>query len=269
MRKLFLKIHRYLAIPFGIFISIACFTGALLVFRNELVSLFGGDDVAGPFFKGVLKLHRWLFMPPENPHGGMSAGRLIVGISTICLSFVLLTGLYLWWPRNISQLKKRLSVSFAHGWKRFVRDSHVSLGIYSLVFLLLMSLTGPVWSFKWYRTGAAAALGLKDAPRGGKENGEKGRKGENAGKNIATFNDANGIKKTKKATAKEDSRKLAGKEKQKGKKPAQKVFISLHTGKWGGLTTRIIYAISAIIGGFLPISGYYLWWCKRRVKNKA
>ena len=36
-------------------------------------------------------------------------------------------------------------------------------------------------------------------------------------------------------------------------------IYSLHTGSWGGIVTKIIYFICALIGGLLPWTGYYLW----------
>ncbi|MBR6264344.1 MAG: PepSY domain-containing protein [Prevotella sp.] len=45
------------------------------------------------------------------------------------------------------------------GFRRFVYDNHVSLGFYGVVFLLLMSLTGPSWSFHRYRQRAMTMLG--------------------------------------------------------------------------------------------------------------
>ena len=38
MRSFFLKIHRWIAIPLGLFFSILCFSGALLVFRHLVVA---------------------------------------------------------------------------------------------------------------------------------------------------------------------------------------------------------------------------------------
>lgn len=51
---------------------------------------------------------------------------------------------------------------------------------------------------------------------------------------------------------------------------SDKIFgwiYSLHVGSWGGLLTRILAFISALIGASLPITGYYFWikrLCKRR-----
>ena len=36
-------------------------------------------------------------------------------------------------------------------------------------------------------------------------------------------------------------------------------FYSLHTGSWGGLLTRVLYFLAALLGATLPLTGYYLW----------
>ena len=43
-------------------------------------------------------------------------------------------------------------------------------------------------------------------------------------------------------------------------------FYAFHTGSWGGIWTKTLYFIAAIIGGTLPISGYYLW--IKRIRKK-
>lgn len=37
------------------------------------------------------------------------------------------------------------------------------------------------------------------------------------------------------------------------------IIYSFHTGQWGGIITRILYFLSAFVGGILPLTGYYLW----------
>lgn len=54
-----------------------------------------------------------------------------------------------------------------------------------------------------------------------------------------------------------------------GKKPPQAVLMELHTGKLLGLPMKIVYFIAALIGGFLPISGYYMWWKRRKAIKDA
>lgn len=58
-------------------------------------------------------------------------------------------------------LKNRLTVSTSKGFRRFVHDTHATLGIYAFVFLFLMAVTGPVFSFGWYNQGLSKLLGQK------------------------------------------------------------------------------------------------------------
>lgn len=36
-------------------------------------------------------------------------------------------------------------------------------------------------------------------------------------------------------------------------------IFSVHVGSWGGMLTRILSFIAALVGGTLPLTGYYLW----------
>ena len=241
MRKFFLLLHRWLAILLGIFISIMCFTGAIMVFQDEIANYILGVEYSHdvPFFQAVRSLHRFLFIAPANPHEGLSVGRIIMGGSAIAMTLILLSGVVIWWPKTSRMLKNRLAINFHKGWHRFVYDTHVSLGIYTFAFLLLMSLTGPVFSFKSYRNAAISMLSMQEQPGGEYDIQKK----TDRNPNHVDFNH------------------------HVGANPTQFFFMGFHTGRWGGLITRIIYFLSAIIGGFLPISGYYMWW-KRRHKLK-
>lgn len=191
MRKICFKIHKWLSLVLGVFMSILCFSGEIMLFCNNLT---------------VKKLHRFLFMVPENVHGGMSAGRLLMDLTAICMTLVLITGIVIWWPKNKEMLKNRLTIDFRKGFGKFVHDSHVVLGIFACIFLLLMTITGPAFGLNWYREGLMSIFGIK-------------------------------------------------------------ALKMLHLGLWGGWVSKIIYAVAAVIGGLLPISGYYLWWHKRQYKK--
>lgn len=43
-------------------------------------------------------------------------------------------------------------------------------------------------------------------------------------------------------------------------------IYSVHVGNWGGLFTRILTFIAALIGCTLPLTGYYLW--LRRLRQR-
>lgn len=322
MKKTFLLIHKWLGIVFGVFISIACFTGAILLFRSEICQWLGVEMRDAEFFRWVMRLHRWLLDTPSQPHGGLSVGRVIMGITAIACTLTLITGVVVWWPKNMKMLRVRLTVKLRSGWMRFVHDTHVSLGIYAVVFLLLMSLTGPVWSFQWYRSGATSVICAGTAPgeakpAGGSEVTSQPRESgirsanqeqpsgrqeqvvrdESAGTHSADGRHSSGADQSVNPAARHEHEQGQGRVQGRGqghdgghsgvqgeghgqgqgkghghggnKSSAQKTFISLHLGTWGGTVMRVIYLLSALIGGFLPISGYYIWLKKHSLKRSG
>ena len=59
MRKICLKIHKWLALPFGLFMAILCFTGFLIIAVKDLSLLLGMEESVKPFLSSVTRLHRW------------------------------------------------------------------------------------------------------------------------------------------------------------------------------------------------------------------
>lgn len=45
MKKIFLKFHLWLAVPFGIIVTIICFTGAMLVLEPDIVKIINRDMI--------------------------------------------------------------------------------------------------------------------------------------------------------------------------------------------------------------------------------
>lgn len=43
---------------------------------------------------------------------------------------------------------------------------------------------------------------------------------------------------------------------------------SLHVGAFGGLFTKWLYFFASLICGTLPVTGFYIWWGKRKKKEK-
>lgn len=398
MRKIFRNIHLWLSIPFGLFITLICFSGAALVFEKEVMELCHRDlyfvkkveaaplpmdqlmtrvaatlpdsisvtgvnissdperayqvtlskprrasmyvdqytgEVTGkyeraPFFNVMFRMHRWM-LDSMKPDGGIFWGKIIVGTSTLMLVFVLISGIVIWWPRTRKALKNSLKIVANKGWRRFWYDLHVAGGMYTLIFLLAMSLTGLTWSFQWYRTGFYKVFGVEVQPsmghgnaaanatarsgkpegreggaetRDGKSESRKGRGGRPEGRgghrhspyanwervyeqlaqanpdyrqisvsdgsaSVATdrfgnqratdrykFNPRNGeITETTLYSDLENSGKIRG------------WIYSVHVGSWGGMLTRILAFIAALIGASLPLTGYYLW-IRKKVKRK-
>lgn len=360
MKKAFRKIHLWLSVPFGLIITVICFSGAALVFEDEVMELcrrdlyyvekVSGDplpveyliekvsetlpdgvavtgisissdaeracrvslskprrasvyvdqytgEVKGryeraPFFLTMFRLHRWL-LDSMKPDGGIFWGKMVVGASTLMFVFVLVSGIVIWWPRTKKALKNSLKIAADKGRRRFWHDLHVAGGMYALVLLLAMALTGLTWSFPWYRAGFYKVFGveakqgaghhdrpqaaatsyacwqqvyeeLKERNDGYKQitvsNGSATVSFERFGNRRAsdryTFNPSNGeITGTALYKDTDASGKIRG------------WIYSVHVGSWGGMFTRVLTFIAALLGGTLPLTGYYLW--IRRIGRKA
>lgn len=122
------------------------------------------------FMQSMFSLHRWLLLDRiEEPIIGelpnRTLGSYITGTATILFTLGVITGLIIWFPQKIKNWKQGLKVKWDGNWKRINHDLHNTLALYSLIFLFLMGITGPQWSFPWYRTGLQKTLGTyKEAP---------------------------------------------------------------------------------------------------------
>ena len=271
------------------------------------------------FFGTVRKLHRWLLDPPPSK-GEKSVGKAIVGVSTLALVLILVSGLILWIPRSRKALRNRLKVSCAYGRRRFWHDCHVSLGFYATLLLLVMALTGLTWSFGWYRTAAYALFGgtpqiavaqefparktdsgsRQSRERSGERNTGREHDGTQAETEARPFDYAvwdavlgqltthctayktitltrteaqvarqSAMRRIDRATFDPRSGSLAEITRYEETPRQQRLrgwFYAFHTGTWGGIWTKILYFLAALIGATLPLTGYYLWW--KRYSNK-
>jgi uncharacterized iron-regulated membrane protein len=291
------------------------------------------------FFTFMFSMHRWL-LDSMKPDGGIFWGKLIVGAGTLLFVIILITGIVIWAPKTLKGLKNRLSITVRKGWRRFWYDLHVAGGMYALIFLLLMALTGLTWSFSWYRTGFYHVFGVEaqqgggpghapqqqppqqdgqqarggqrgERPEGrGGENRERGERPEGRGeygersgrrgsgrafmhwqkvydrlnelnpgnKQISISKGSAGVTFNKFGNQRGSDRytfdtatgeiteTILYKDQPKSGKIRGWIY-SVHVGSWGGLLTRILTFLAALIGGTLPLTGYYLW-IKRSFKRK-
>lgn len=115
---------------------------------KEVLGSFNRD---GDFFGIVQQIHRRLMLG--------EAGELITGISCLIFAFMLISGIYLWWPRSKSIRKQRFRISLKAPGARKIFDLHSVLGFYSSWVLILSVVTGLVWSFQWFEGGMYALVG--------------------------------------------------------------------------------------------------------------
>ncbi len=109
------------------------------------------SNAADGFFSFVLDLHRNLLMG--------HTGKMIVGVSVLMFMYLLLSGLVLWFPAKLSQIKSGLLIKWKARFYRLNYDLHNVLGFYSMVLLLFIALTGVYVSFHWVKNGIVVGLG--------------------------------------------------------------------------------------------------------------
>jgi len=118
----------------------------------------------------VFSLHRWLlFDRVESPilesMSNQDLGRMINGVATLLFLLGVSTGLLLWFPKKAKNWKQGLSVKWSGNWKRINHDLHNTLAFYSLIALFIMAVTGPFWSFGWYKTAWQKTWEIYQAPK--------------------------------------------------------------------------------------------------------
>jgi uncharacterized iron-regulated membrane protein len=109
-----------------------------LVFVNQYTGAVLGVQAAGMDFLGyVHQLHLRLLIRNDA-----DTGKKIVSWAAVAMLFLLLSGVYLWWPYQ------RVSIKRHESSKRFWFDVHATAGIFSFAFLLLLTATGLTIGFE-------------------------------------------------------------------------------------------------------------------------
>lgn len=95
----------------------------------------------GRFNRIVFKLHGELLMG--------TAGSIMVELAASWAIVMILTGLYLWWPRSAKGLAGVLWPRLRDGPKRFWRDMHAVTGVWVSALALFLLVTGLPWALVW------------------------------------------------------------------------------------------------------------------------
>jgi uncharacterized iron-regulated membrane protein len=76
-------------------------------------------------------------------------GSFVVELAASWAIVMILTGLYLWWPRNARGLGGVLYPRIGQGAKKFWRDTHAVVGMWVSVFALFLLVSGLPWAMVW------------------------------------------------------------------------------------------------------------------------
>lgn len=115
------------------FIYINQYTGEVLKVSDEYAT----------FFRFILDGHYYLWLPPD-------IGQPIAASATLVFFAMVISGIFLWWPRNKNGRKQRFTIKWNARWRRKNYDLHNVLGFYIISLALIFSITGLVWGFQWF-----------------------------------------------------------------------------------------------------------------------
>jgi uncharacterized iron-regulated membrane protein len=122
------------------------------------------------FMGYMFSLHRWLLLdkieePIMESMTNQELGRFINGVATLLFLLGVITGMVIWVPQKAKNWKQGLKVKWDANWKRVNHDLHNTLAFYSLGALFIMAVTGPFWSYQWYKTGWQKTWDIYQAPK--------------------------------------------------------------------------------------------------------
>ena len=122
------------------------------------------------FMGYMFSLHRWLLLdkieePIMESMTNQELGRFINGVATLLFLLGVITGMVIWVPQKAKNWKQGLQVKWDANWKRVNHDLHNTLAFYSLGALFIMAVTGPFWSYQWYKTGWQKTWDIYQAPK--------------------------------------------------------------------------------------------------------
>lgn len=116
--------------------------------------IMGRHAVKENGFFTIMSLHRWLL------DGTHSWGKYTVGWTTVFFIVILISGLCYINKRK----KENYKLHFNKGRTRLIHGLHNTLGTYAASVLIICALTGLMWSFEWFRNGVFTLSGAETNP---------------------------------------------------------------------------------------------------------
>ncbi|AZB09445.1 PepSY domain-containing protein [Chryseobacterium sp. G0162] len=255
------------------------------------------------FFEWTLKGHRFLWLPSE-------IGRPVINYSTLIFFITLVSGLVLWWPKKWTKAmrKQSFSVKWDAKIKRLNYDLHNVFGFYTLIILLVISMTGMYYGLPWFNKFLyfTTSLGKTTTERQEIKNissyqpeklpqslhiawKDASGKADAMGYYLSVPEDSTGVigiylypshrqfydlqsfsyDRNTGSRLTNTSAYAAPFDKADFATKVQKLNYDLHVGSaLGGIWGRVLYFFITVIGASLPITGFLVWWFKRKKKGK-
>lgn len=256
-------------------------------------------NMSKDFFRFILDGHFYLWLSPN-------IGQPIVASATLVFLVMMITGLILWWPKNKAARKQRFSIKWTAKWRRKNYDLHNVLGFYMTWIAIFIAITGLVFGFQWFAkslywvtSGGETMVEHKHpvsdttktvefanmADHLWQEHRKEVRESESIGVYFANLStDPVEIAVNHRPGTYYNSDyyhydQYTGKElpatgsyagKFKDASIADKIVrmnYDMHVGAVLGLPGKILAFFASLIAASLPVTGFYIWWGRRR-KNK-
>ncbi|MBR1467631.1 MAG: PepSY domain-containing protein [Bacteroidaceae bacterium] len=140
IRKIAAWLHLWLGIVSAALITVICATGALYGLREYI--RYDNED----FWTWVLDGHCFLWLP-------LPYGRIVTGCTALTFLVILISGVIMQWPGRwtANAVRKRLWFSGPLHTKRMLMNLHLVLGLWVLLPLTVLCLTGMLMAFDWFR----------------------------------------------------------------------------------------------------------------------
>jgi uncharacterized iron-regulated membrane protein len=256
-------------------------------------------DMNYDFFHVVFSLHYRLLLSPE-------IGTSIVDYATLVFVAILTSGLVNWWPRSRSAVRQRLTIRWKARWRRRNYDLHNVLGFYTFPLMLIIALTGLVWGFAWFDDAVhwIASGGLRrqafEQPASTATSSSTGSPRENVdtawNRLSKCYPDAQSLIVFFPPAAEAPIRFVVNPDRRTyfqtdhyfydqhdlaevpvpyawgryqdatAAETVRRVNFDVHIGAILGLPGKILAFFASLVAASLPVTGFWIWWGRRRAK---
>jgi len=247
-------------------------------------------------FFAIIKMLHWSFLI-NHP-----IGQQIIGWATFIFVFLLISGMVMWWPKNLkkSNFDKSFKVKWRAKFKRVNYDLHNVLGFYVMIICLVLALTGMVWAFQWFQTTVYVVASRSVTPPAQADVKSDSTKTISANPFDVAFNTAKvkfkdfdriGMSPAAASTGTiyatgyhgtetywnfdvlqfdQYTGKLLHRKNQSDKNAGEALIgmnYDIHVGAILGLPGKILAFFGSLIAASLPITGFIIWWGKKKKKK--
>src|SRR6218665_342769 len=250
---------------------------AINPYTNEVLGL---RDQEKNFMFVVLSLHRTLLLG--------HVGEEIVFWNACVFLAILLSGLFLWWPRRRKQFRQTVTIKKNASLKRRYFDLHSVAGFYVFIPMLFIVVTGidmAAGSSSGPKKKSKAIPGIAFAESNYDSALHQAYKGEpieairiNLPKDsndvigVSIRYETNSLRRQTVFVYDRYSVKPLSTDKWEDKNFRQRFFGSdyeIHTGRIFGMPGKLVMFLAALITASLPVTGFLIWNSKRRKKGEG